>query len=121
MALGIALLMLSLAFVVAVTVIAVAEQDNSFNQSQECSQRAYVTAISGLEYYKLQKETILTLGTATQTVPDATYTQQFTVTVRQNGDIESLGEIFDSTGRPLANCTVVAPGGEFTRVYNATQ
>lgn len=103
------------------SMLALVERDNAFNQSMEVQIRAEMAARGGLEFFKREAELFDATPTATGTLtdPDGRYTQQFVVTY-SGGDVQSVGTISQGP-HVLAQHTVVAPGADFSRILDDSQ
>lgn len=127
-----ALLFMMFLFVVGIAFATMVQMDYQFGAVQQNGQQAYLLAESGLEYYKARSGdfTPPSPGSVTKEygVPAGDTIHRFKVTkVLPSGDIISQGIIykrFVSNNNPgnkiLVSRTIIAPGGNFSKQYDAS-
>lgn len=109
------LLVLGLAFLTYV------ERDYHAASQQDKAARAYYLAQSGLEYYRTRPGKFSAGISVTLSLPPGDPHQSFEVTLETDGTVRSRGSLVDASGRPGARRTLVAPQGDFTRIYDESQ
>ncbi len=125
---GIALvttLMVAMVLLIAgLSLLTFVDQDASLALSAERQARACNMAQGGLDYYRADGDvnaTIAANSPYTVMVPDADYSQGFTVQKLANGDVVSTGFVQDSSGKVVATRVFKAPGADFTNVEDMSQ
>ena len=113
--LAIFLLVLGLAF------LTFTEQDYRFAGQQNNSTEAYYLAVSGVEYYRARPATFTTGTAQVFSMPPGDPHDRFEVTVEADGTVRSRGFLVNSSGDTVSERTLVAPQGDFSKLYDASQ
>ena len=111
-------------FVVGIAFATMVQMDYQFGALQQRSVQAYLLAQSGLEYYKARPGEFNPPNPGQDSkeygMPAGDTTHHFKVTkVLPSGDIISQGIIYKASGQIYVARTIVAPGGNFSRQYDA--
>ncbi|MBS2039288.1 hypothetical protein JST97_30165 [bacterium] len=120
-----ALMFMMFLFVVGIAFATMVQMDYQFGALQQQGQQAYLLAESGLEYYKARSTLFNPPNPGSVTkeygVPAGDATHHFKVTkVLPSGDIISQGIIYKAPGKIYVTRTIIAPGGNFSKQYDAS-
>ena len=120
-----ALMFMMFLFVVGIAFATMVHMDYQFGALAQQSQQAYLLAQSGLEYYKARPSDFSPANPGSDSkeygLPAGDATHHFKVTkVLPSGDIISQGIIYKAPGKIYVSRTIVAPGGNFSKQYDAS-
>lgn len=111
------LLLISFLLVIGLGFLTMVQRDYSFGRQQQVRQQAFFLAQSGLDFYR-QRPALFTANAPLEFgVPNSDTDRRFEVTLLSDGTVRSRG-IVKSHGKVLGERILIAPGGDFSAVYD---
>lgn len=97
------------------------EQDYRFAGNHNNATKAYYLAVSAVDYYKVRSTTFSPGESRILAVPPGDSQHFFRVSVLADNTVRCTGFLTDTAGRTRAQRTLVAPQGDFGRLYDESQ